>query len=98
MGAVGMILRTFAEIAVGLSIVYGFIKESRVIRFEEKSFRILRALRKKASKARDQELKNEIRRAGFAAEYETERRSKSSRPVKPTETKKRKTTRNNRVA
>lgn len=98
MGVFGMILRTLAEIAVIGSIIFGFMKESKLIRFEDKCFRFFRALRKKMRKARDEELRNELRKAEFAAEYETERRSKPARQARASEPKKRKQSRSNRVA
>lgn len=73
----GMILRTAAEIFVVLALIFGFIKENKVIRAERKAWRFLRGLRRKARDARKRELDRELLDARYADEYEPRRSSKS---------------------
>ena len=78
MESVSMILRTLAEIAVVLTILAGFVRENKFLRVERKAFRFLRTLRRKAKEAHKRELEQELLRAQYAGEYETERRSKAA--------------------
>ena len=88
MASVSLILRTLAEIAVVLTILGSFVRENKFIRVEHKAFRFLRALRRKAKVAHKRELEQELLRAQYAGEYETERRSKAA--SRDSEEKKRK--------
>ncbi len=75
MSAVTMILKAVAEIGVILVILWGFINENKLVRFEKKIFRIIKDLRKKRRAARIEERKKALLNEQYAAEYETERRS-----------------------
>lgn len=90
MSGVGMILSTAAEAFVVAALVFGFLRENKVIRIERKAWRFLRALRRKARKARKKELERELLDARFADEYETERRSRPAAKKTDDSTKKRK--------
>ncbi len=70
-----MILKAVAEIGVILVILWGFINENKLVRFEKKIFRIIKDLRKKRRAARIEERKKALLNEQYAAEYETERRS-----------------------
>ena len=76
---VGMLLRTAAEIVVVLALIFGFLKENKVIRAERTAWRFLRRLRRKAHDAREQELERELLDARYADEYEPRRRSKPAK-------------------
>ena len=89
-----MILRTLAEAAAVIALIFGFIKESKVVKAEHGAFRFLKSLRRRMHAARERELERELSRAAYADEYRTERRSK---PAASGESKKRKS-QNNRVA
>lgn len=71
-----MILRTLAEVGVVVALIFGFIKENKVVKAERGAFRFLRSLRKRMNNARERELERELSRAAYADEYRTERRSK----------------------
>lgn len=71
-----MILRTLAEVGVVVALIFGFIKENKVVKAERGAFRFLRSLRKRMHNARERELERELSRAAYADEYRTERRSK----------------------
>ena len=75
----GMILRTAAEIFVVLALIFGFLKENKIIKTERKAWRFLRRLRRKARDARERELERELLDARYAGEYETRRRSQQSK-------------------
>ena len=72
-----LILRTLAEIAMVLALIFGFLKENRLLKWQRKAFRLLRVLRRKAHAARERELEQELLRAQYADEYETDRSSKT---------------------
>lgn len=88
-----MLLRTLAEVGVVLALIFGFIKENKVVKAERGVFRFIRSLRQRMKNARERELDRELSRAAYADEYRTERRSKPA----VAEPKKRKS-RNDRVA
>ena len=88
----GMILRTTAEIAVVLALIFGFLKENKVIKAERKAWRFLRRLRRKARDARKRELDRELLQARYADEYEPRRSSRSAKASSGAE-KKRKSAR-----
>lgn len=90
MASVTMILRTLAEIAVVLTILAGFMRENKFLRVERRAFRFLRTLHRKAKAAHKRELEQELLRAQYAGEYETERRSKAVVKEKETDDKKKK--------
>ena len=71
-----MILRTLAEVGVVVALIFGFIKENKVVKAERGAFRFLRSLRNRMNNARERELERELSRAAYADEYRTERRSK----------------------
>lgn len=75
MTAVSLILKAVAEIGVILFLLWGFINENKFVRFEKKIFKAIKSLRKKRRAARKAEHRNELSKADFASEYETERRS-----------------------
>ena len=52
----GMILRTVAEVFVVLALIFGFVKENKVVRVERKAWRFLRKLHRKARDAKAREL------------------------------------------
>ena len=94
MSAGMLILRTLAEIAVVLTLIFGFLKENRLLKWQRKAFRLMRTLRKKARAARERELEQELLRAQYADEYETDRSSKTVAAAKAqTAGKKRKSSR-----
>ena len=70
-----MLVRTLAEVGVVAALIFGFIKENKVIKAERGVFRFLRSLRKRMHNARERELARELSRATYADEYRTERRS-----------------------
>ena len=72
-----LILRTFAEIAMVLALIFGFLKENKLLRWQRRAFRLMRSLRRKAHDARERELEQELLRAQYADEYETDRSSKT---------------------
>lgn len=88
----GMILRTVAEIAVVLALIFGFLKENKIVKAERKAWRFLRGLRRKARNARKRELDRELLDARYADEYEPRRRSRSAKAASDGE-KKRKSAR-----
>lgn len=92
-----MILRTVAEIFVVLALIFGFLKENKVVKAERKAWRFLRKLRRKARDAREQELERELLNARFADEYEPRRSSKTDAKVSSGSERKRKSA-HNRVA
>ncbi len=94
---IGMILRTLAEIFVVLALLFGFLKENKVVKVERKAWRFLRALRRKARNARERELERELLDARFADEYEPRRSSKTETKASSGSEKKRKSARD-RVA
>jgi Sec-independent protein translocase protein TatA len=91
-----MIIRTVAEIFVVLALIFGFLKENKIVRIERRAWRFLRRLRRKAHEAREQELERELLDARYADEYEPRRRSKPAKASSAGE-KKRKSARD-RVA
>ena len=91
-----MLIRTVAEIFVVLALIFGFLKENKVIKIERRAWRFLRRLRRKAHEAREQELERELLNARYADEYEPRRRSKPAKSSSAGE-KKRKSARD-RVA
>lgn len=92
MSAAVMILRTLSEIAVVLVLLFGFLKENKILQWQRRAFRLLHSLRKKARAAREREMQQELLEAQYADEYETERSSKTAARTKA-ETKKRKASR-----
>ena len=72
----GMLIRTVGEAFVVLALIFGFVKESKVVKIERRAWRFLRRLRRKARDARRQELAGAAPDARYADEYETRRRSK----------------------
>ena len=74
---IGMILRTAAEVLVVLALIFGFVKENKVVKAERRAWRFLRRLRRKARDAREQELERELMDARYADEYETRRSSRT---------------------
>ena len=89
-----LILRTLSEIAVVLAIIFGFLKENKLLRWQRGAFRLMRSLRRKAHDARERELEQELLRAQYADEYETDRSSKTVAETKAqTGGKKRKSSR-----
>ena len=92
-----MLLRTLAEIGVVAALIVGFVRENKFVKAERKAWRFLRALRRKAHEAREQELERELLNAQYADEYETERRSKPAVKKTADSGKKRKSSRS-RVA
>ena len=91
-----LILRTLAEIAVVLTLIFGFLKENKLLKWQRKAFHLMRSLRKKARAARERELAEELLRAQYADEYETDRSSKTVAAAKAkaqTSEKKRKSSR-----
>ncbi len=93
----GMILRTVAEIFVVLTLIFGFVKENKVVKAERKAWRFLRRLRRKARDARERELERELLDARYADEYEPRRSSKTAAKASSGSEKKRKSARS-RVA
>ena len=93
----GMILRTVAEIFVVLALVFGFVKENKVVKVERKALRFLRKLRRKAHDAREHELERELLNTRYADEYEPRRSSKTEAKKTAEAQKKRKSARD-RVA
>ena len=94
MSAGMMILRTLAEIAMVLVLLFGFLKENRLLKWQRRAFRLMRSLRKKARAARERELEQELLRAQYADEYETDRSSKTAARAKSSpDSKKRKSSR-----
>lgn len=92
----GMLLRTVAEIVVVLALIFGFLKENKIVRAERKAWRFLRRLRRKARDARKRELDRELLDVRYADEYEPRRSSKTAKSA-PGGEKKRKSARD-RVA
>ena len=93
----GMILRTVAEIFVVLALIFGFLKENKVVKVERQALRFLRRLRRKAHDAREKELERELLNARYADEYEPRRSSRSAAKSTSGNDKKRKSARD-RVA
>ena len=94
MSAGMMILRTLAEVAMVLALLVGFLKENRLLKWQRRAFRLMRRLRKKAHDARERELEQELLRAQYADEYETERSSRTVAEAKAlSDGKKRKSSR-----
>lgn len=89
-----LILRTLAEIAVVITLVFGFLRENKFVKLERKAVRFLKSLRKRMRLKREQELKKELLQAQYAQEYETERSSKT----KPAETGKKRRSSRGKVA
>ena len=85
----GLVLRTAAEIFVVLALIFGFVKENKVVKVERKAWRFLRRLRRKAHDAREQELERELLDARYADEYEPRRRSKPAKAASTGEKKRR---------
>ena len=75
MAAVSLILKAVAEIAMVLFLLWGFINENKLVRFEKKIFKAIRKLREKRRTLREEERARELTEASFKSEYETERRS-----------------------
>lgn len=71
-----LIVRTLGEIAMVLVLIFGFLKENKLLRLQRRAFRLMRSLRKKARDARERELQKELLQAQYADEYETDRSSK----------------------
>ena len=69
-------LIVLAEAAAVIALIFGFIKESKVVKAERGAFRFLKSLRRRMHAARERELERELSRAAYADEYRTERRSK----------------------
>ena len=89
-----LIVRTLAELAMVLVLLFGFLKENKLLKWQRRAFRLLRRLRKKAHDARERELEQELLRAQYTDEYETDRSSKTVAKAKvPTDSKKRKVSR-----
>lgn len=86
-----MILRTAAEIFVVLALIFGFLKENKIVKAERKAWRFLRRLRRKARDARERELEREMLDARYADEYEPRRRSKPTQKDPGGEKKRRST-------
>ncbi len=74
----GMILRTVAEVFVVLALIFGFVKENKVVKVERKAWRFLRKLHRKARDAKARELERELLDARYADEYEPRRSSKTA--------------------
>ena len=87
----GMILRTAAEIFVVLALIFGFLKENKIVKAERKAWRFLRRLRRKARDARERELEREMLDARYADEYEPRRSSKPAHHDSGSEKKRRST-------
>ncbi len=98
MSSVMLIMRSLAEIAVVLTILVGFVRENKFMRVERKAFWFLRVLRRKAKDARRRELEQELLRAQYAGEYETERRSKTTARAAKEPAEKKKKNHHSRVA
>ncbi|MBQ3151623.1 MAG: hypothetical protein IJB86_10315 [Clostridia bacterium] len=75
MAAVSLILKAVAEIAMVLFLLWGFINENKLVRFEKKIFKAIKKLRQKRRALREEERAKELTDASFPSEYETERRS-----------------------
>ena len=73
-----MIVRTLSEIAVVLALIFGFLKENKLLRLQRGAFRLMRSLRRKARDARERELREELLQAQYADEYKTDRSSKTT--------------------
>ena len=94
MSAGMLILRTLAEIAMVLALIFGFLKQNKLLNWQRRAFRWMRALRRKAKEARERELEQELLRAQYADEYETDRSSRTVAAAKTqTGGKKRKSSR-----
>lgn len=94
MSAGMLIVRTLAEIAMVLVLLFGFLKQNKLLKWQRRAFRLMRTLRRKARDARERELEQELLRAKYADEYETDRSSKTVAKAKAqTADKKRKASR-----
>ena len=90
-----LIVRTLAELAMIIVLLVGFLKENKLLKWQRGALRLLRKLHQKAHDARERELEEELLRAQYADEYETDRSSKTvdAKAEAQSDSKKRKNTR-----